>query len=118
MGLLAIDAATEKKAEDPVLLDLAGRSSIADYFVVLTGTSDPHVLTIADAVVDRIKREKVRVLGVEGQESAQWVLIDAGYVVIHVFRADARAFYDIDGLWPDAARVSIPGARQALTSGW
>lgn len=113
VSLLAAEAALEKKAEDVALIDLDGRSGIADYFLLMSGTNDRHVLALGDAVVARLKQEGVRVLGVEGSQNSQWVLIDAGDVVVHIFHADARSFYDIDGLWSDAARLAVPGASAA-----
>lgn len=107
VALFAAEVAIEKKAEDPILIDLGGRSSIADYFLLLSGASDRQVGSITDAIVSRLKERQVRVRGVEGGETSQWVLIDAGDTIVHVFHADARGSYDLDGLWADAKRVEL-----------
>ncbi len=117
VALLAAEAGLAKKAGAPALIDLEGRSSIADYFLLLSGENDRQVLAITDAILSRLKERKVHVLGVEGGDTSQWVLIDAGDVLIHVFHADARAYYDIDGLWSDAVRLEIPASRESAGSG-
>ncbi len=116
-ALLAAAAALEKKAEEPALIDLEGRSGIADFFLLLSGNNEKQVLAIADAVTARLKARGVGILGIEGGDTAQWILIDAGDVVVHVFSAEARLFYDIDGLWSDARRVSIPSGPEAIIEG-
>lgn len=118
VGLLAAGAAIEKKAEDLVLIDLAGRSGIADYFLLVTAANDRQVMAIADSVVGALKENRVRVLGVEGGDTSHWVLIDVGDVIVHVFQAEARAFYDLDGLWPEAGRVEIPDAPVSVRTGF
>ena len=110
VALLAARAAIDKKAEELTLMDLTGRSGIADYFLLMTAGNERQVSAITDAVVSGLKKEKVTILGVEGEASAQWVLIDAGDVIGHVFSPEGRSFYDLDGLWPDSAKVEIPGA--------
>lgn len=100
-------AGLDRKAEDVVVLDVRGLTSYADYFVLLTGNSDRQVEAIADAVQEKLRAEGQRPLGVEGQGSGRWVLLDYGDVVAHVLYREAREFYDLDGLWADAARVAV-----------
>ncbi|MBF0162484.1 MAG: ribosome silencing factor [Magnetococcales bacterium] len=89
----------DKKAVEIILLDLRGRASFADFFVVATGTSHTHVSALA-AEVDRFCHERgIRVLGVAGLPEATWVLVDAGDIVVHLFQQEARSFYELEKLW-------------------
>ena len=108
MAMVAMEAALEKKAVEPVLLDVTEESTYTDYILVLSGRSDRHVQAVADAVVQAIKKEKGKLpIGVEGQRDGQWSLIDFGDIVVHVFYHPVRSFYDLEGLWIDAPRVPI-----------
>jgi ribosome-associated protein len=89
----------DMKAEDNVTIDLAGKSSIGDYMVVTTGRSQRHVGAVADRVVKDIQAANVRGVRVEGMRQADWVLIDAGDVIVHVFRLEVRAFYNLEKMW-------------------
>jgi len=91
----------DDKALDPVVVDLAGKTTIADHMVVATGTSQRHIASMAEKLLDRLKAEGLANYGAEGLEEggSGWVLIDAGDVIIHLFRAETRAFYDIEKLW-------------------
>ena len=109
-ALRAAAAGLDKKATHPVVIDVRGLTSYADYFVLLSGSSDRQVLAIADAVTDALREMGQRPLGIEGADRGQWVLIDYGDVLVHVFHEEARAFYDVDGLWADARRIDVPGA--------
>lgn len=110
LALRIAEIGLDKKADAPVILEVSGLTSYADYFVLLSGQSDRQVVSIAEGIVDGLKAEGTRALGVEGKERGHWVLIDFADVVVHVMHEDARAFYDLDGLWADAARVEVPGA--------
>ncbi len=87
------------KAEDVVSIDLTGRSSIADVMVVASGRSQRHVGAVADRILKDLERVGLRRVRVEGMRQADWVLIDAGDVVVHVFRPEVRAFYDLEKMW-------------------
>ncbi|MCA9512258.1 MAG: ribosome silencing factor [Myxococcota bacterium] len=102
-----VDAALERKAEDPVALDVRGLTSFCDAFVIATGRSDRQVRAIADGIVQALKRAGDAPIGVEGTEEGRWVLIDANDVVCHVFDADARALYDLERLWADAREIAL-----------
>ena len=101
-------AALDKKAYDLVVLDTAKLTSIADYFIICSGRSDTQVQAIADAVRDQLGAQGVAALAVEGREHGQWVLIDFGDVVVHVFYVPVRGFYDLERLWARAPRVELP----------
>jgi len=89
----------DMKGEDVVTIDLTGKNSIGDYMVVATGRSQRHVASIADKVVEGVKESGVRGIRVEGMRQADWVLIDAGSVIVHVFRPEVRAFYNLEKMW-------------------
>ncbi|MFN7133968.1 MAG: ribosome silencing factor [Myxococcales bacterium] len=90
-----------------VLLDVRGLSDYAEYVLVMTAESEPQVQAIADNIASTLKEAGYRPIGVEGTQSAKWVLIDFGDVVSHVFYQDMREFYDIEGLWADARRIKV-----------
>jgi ribosome-associated protein len=98
------------KAEDSTTIDLAGKSSIADYMVVTTGRSQRHVGSVADNVVKGLHQAGVPGIRVEGMRQGDWVLIDAGDVIVHVFRPEVREFYNLEKMWsaskPDAKRAN------------
>jgi len=101
-------SALDKKAYDLVVLETAKHTSIADYFVICSGRSDRQVQSIADAVADHLSGLGVKPLVVEGREHGQWVLVDFGDVVVHVFYVPVRGFYDLERLWAKAPRVELP----------
>ena len=87
------------KAEDTVTIDLTGKSSIGDYMVVTTGGSQRHVASIADRVIKDLHEAGAKRVRVEGQRVGDWVLIDAGEVIVHVFRPEVRTFYSLEKMW-------------------
>jgi ribosome-associated protein len=99
----------DKKALDVQVLHVAPLTSIADYLVIGSAESDRQTRAIADSVVDALSRVSQRPLSLEGTTSGQWVLIDFGDVVAHVFRQDARSHYALERLWSDARQIPIPG---------
>jgi ribosome-associated protein len=103
-----VKAALAKKAEDPVLLDVHDLTSIADYFLIVSGRSHRLVTAIAEHVVKELKNKNIHPLSVEGLKEGHWVLIDYGDVVIHVFLDSIRRFYDLESLWIDAKRIRTP----------
>lgn len=108
MKLVAsLKAATSKKALDIVLLDLRGLSNITDYFLIISGNSDRHVQSIAEAILENMKKEGHRPLGIEGLTQGKWVLLDYNELVIHVFYEPIRRYYNIEGLWSDAPRLPL-----------
>ena len=101
-------AALGRKAYDLVVLETSALTSIGDYFIICSGRSDTQVQAIADGVRDHLTELGVEPLSVEGFERGQWVLIDYGDVVVHVFQVPVRTFYDLDRLWARAPRVALP----------
>lgn len=92
-------ATEELKAKDLVEIDVTGKSSVADFMVVVSGTSSRHVKSIADEVVKQAKRIDMMPLGVEGEREAEWVLVDLGDVIVHVMLPRVREFYALERLW-------------------
>lgn len=98
----------DDKAEDVIPIDLRGRSDMADYMVICSGRSSRQVSAIAEKLVDRLKQDFGKVSKVEGKETGDWVLIDTGDVIVHVFRPEVREFYQLEKMWqpsPVAAKV-------------
>lgn len=104
---LAAAAAEDKKALDLVVLNLMEITSFADYFVICHGTSSRQVQAIADEVEDRLKKQGVRPLNIEGYQNAEWVLMDYGSMIVHIFSENSRRFYDLERLWRDAEKVDV-----------
>lgn len=92
-------ALTEMKAKDITQIDVRGKTSIADFLVVVSGTSTRHVKSIADEVVQHAKRAGAMPLGVEGEREAEWVLVDLGDVIVHVMLPRVREYYALERLW-------------------
>jgi len=107
LALSMVKAASEKKALDPVVLDLRKLTTFTDFFVIVSGTSDRQVQAIAYAMEEYLKAKKLRPLGVEGQENGHWILLDYGDVVAHVFYQEDREYYQLEKLWADAPRVAL-----------
>jgi ribosome-associated protein len=102
----AVSAALDRKAQDLRVLHLGQVTDFTDYFLICSGTSDRQVQAIADAIQERLRAEKVRPLHVEGYNRAQWVLLDYGDLVVHVFQEEPRRFYALERLWGDAPDVT------------
>ncbi|MBO2706170.1 ribosome silencing factor [Lactiplantibacillus plantarum] len=104
---LTVEAADDKRADDIVALDVAEVSLMADYFVILSADSKRQVQAIADNIVDFVRKAGSDVKSVEGRTAGEWVLIDAGDVIVHVFQKNARAHYNLEKLWSDAPIVDV-----------
>jgi ribosome-associated protein len=103
---VAADAIFSKKGMDIVLLDVEGLFVLSDVFVIATGTSRPHVQSLAEHVEERMLQELgMKPLRSEGRAEAEWILLDFGDVIVHLFQAPARDFYGLERLWADAERV-------------
>ncbi|MDO0874131.1 ribosome silencing factor [Carnobacterium divergens] len=104
---IAVKAADDKRAEDIMAMDVRNISILADYFVVMHGNSEKQVEAIVNEIVDQEEMAKVEVKRIEGRDSAKWMLIDLGDVVVHVFHYSERSFYNLEKLWSDAPLVDI-----------
>ena len=116
---LFIKAVLGKKALDVVMLDVDGLTSLADTFIICSGRSNRQVTAIAEFIRTDLKKKGIKPLSIEGLKEGHWVLMDYGNVVIHVFYDPVRSFYDLEGLWADAPRVTTPALdawnRQTIT---
>jgi ribosome-associated protein len=106
-AMRALSLALEKKALEPILLDVRQLCSFCNYQLVISGRSDRQVDAIADAIELGLKDEGMRPISTEGARTGQWALLDYGDFVVHVFLHSAREHYDLEGLWNDAARIPI-----------
>jgi ribosome-associated protein len=100
-----VDVASDKKAADIVLLRTSEVTTMADYFVIASGRSDRQVQALSQAIVDELRDEGIKPLGIEGRGGARWVLIDYGSVIVHVFAPEEREYYGLERLWSKAAKV-------------
>ena len=106
LALLCRELADNKKAENILVLDVRELSSVTDYFVIASGTSEPHLRAIVDEIKDRLREEHdVRPQAVDGTLKAAWIALDFFDVIVHVMRQDVRERYDLEGLWGDAKQV-------------
>jgi len=106
LALLCRNLAENKKAEQIEILDVRELSSVTDYFVIASGTSEPHLRAIVDEITDTLRNEHaVRPRAIDGTFQANWVVLDYFDVIIHVMRQDVRDRYDLETLWGDAPRV-------------
>jgi len=106
--LLALHSASEKKAIDPVVLDLREIASFTDYFVIFSGANERQVQAISDEIYEQLKKAGEPAARVEGYKTAEWILLDFGDFVVHVFEQKARKFYDLERLWRESKRVTLP----------
>lgn len=104
----ALHAGSEKKAIEPVVLDLRDIASFTDYFVIFSGANERQVQAISDEVYETLKKAGEPAARVEGYKTAEWILLDYGDFVVHVFEQKARKFYDLERLWRESKRVELP----------
>ncbi len=106
---LAIQCASDKKAYDLVALDLRSIASFTEFFIIATGSNQRQVQAIADEIKEQLKEQlNSRPVHIEGYASGEWVLVDYGDFIVHVFNKEAREFYDLVRLWLDARKVELP----------
>ena len=114
-ALIAAEAASDKKAEDIVAIEVREMLVITDFFVIATGATGIQVRAIADEIEDQLRlRGGIKPIGREGAEEGKWLLLDYGDLVIHVFQAEERAFYRLEKLWSDAPYLKLP---ESVTGG-
>jgi len=92
----------DKKARDIEILDIKGKTVLADYFVICSGSSETHIRTLCDEVEEKLEEEGLACLHKEGYGTARWILMDYGDIVVHIFHKDEREFYNIERLWSDS----------------
>lgn len=115
LALLCREFADNRKAEDISVLDVRKLSSVTDFFVIASGTSEPHLRAILEEITDNLREEhEIRPRAVDGTVHGAWVVLDFFDVIVHVMRADVRARYDLEGLWGDAPVVRPRKPRASL----
>ncbi len=112
MKATVMRAMDEAKAQDIRPLDVRGMTDITDFMIVAGGTSDRHVKTIAEKVLEVMREAGCKPVGVEGQQEGDWILIDYGDVVVHVMRKATREHYDLEGLWSEQLRDVVIAQRE------
>lgn len=105
LAKLCRDAALDKKAEDAIILDLRGISTVADFFMICSGRSEPHLKAIADEIARRLRQEGVRPNGRDGFPPSRWIVMDYNDVLVHIFHPELRERYGLEQLWSDAKRI-------------
>lgn len=106
--LNALRAADDKKAENSIVLDLQSVSDFTSFFVITGGTNIRQVQAIADGIEEELKKSRVKPSRIEGYSTGEWILLDYGDIIVHVFEQKTRELYDLERLWRDARRVQIP----------
>ncbi|ETW96318.1 MAG: hypothetical protein ETSY1_27135 [Candidatus Entotheonella factor] len=110
-------AADSRKANDILVLDVGPLSSIADRFLICSGSSDRQVRAIADAIREELSKQGEKPLAVEGYDQGTWILIDCADLILHVFDDETREFYDLEHLWHQAAKIDVAGLSPAPVAG-
>lgn len=113
-ALLCINASLERKAKDLALLNVKELSAFADYFLICSASSDRQVRAIADTIQEKLQDAGIVPLGVEGESAGQWILLDYGDVIIHIFLEAVRSFYELERLWADAPVMHVPSDALSL----
>jgi ribosome-associated protein len=106
---LSVKVSQDKKAEDIIVLDLREVSTFTDFFVIMTGNSTRQNKAIYESIEQELKKSRLIPIGVEGRDLAEWILIDYGSFVVHVFSKQARGYYSLEKLWGDAPRLFFDG---------
>ena len=96
-----MDSLEELKAVDQICLNVSSLTTLTDYMVIVTGTSSRHIRSLAERVVEDLKKLNIRPLSLEGEGTQEWVLVDYGDVIVHLMSAQARTFYDLESLWDE-----------------
>ena len=106
LKLICLDALDDMKAKDILSLDIRDISNFADWFIIATASSSRNAKAISNKIIESVKENKLQVVGVEGQEDSEWVLIDCGDVVVNVMQKETREFYDLESLWGETTLIS------------
>ena len=106
LKIICLDALEDMKAKDILPLDIRGISGFADWFIIATASSSRNAKAISNKIIEAVKENKLKVVGVEGQEDSEWVLIDCGDVVVNVMQKETREFYDLESLWGETTLIS------------
>jgi len=106
LKLICLDTLEDMKAKDILSLDIRNISGFADWFIIATASSSRNAKAISNKIIEAVKKNQLHVIGIEGQEDSEWVLIDCGDVVINVMQKETREFYDLESLWGETTLIS------------
>ena len=106
LKIICLDTLEDMKAKDILPLDIRGISGFADWFIIATASSSRNAKAISNKIIESVKENKLQVVGVEGQEDSEWVLIDCGDVVVNVMQKETREYYDLESLWGETTLIS------------
>ena len=104
---ISVEASRMKKAEDIVVLDLTGICSFTDFFIIMNGHSSRQNVAICEGIEEDLKDLSIRPLSVEGRKNAEWILMDYGEFIVHIFSPKAREYYSLENLWGDGVKISL-----------
>jgi len=104
---ISVEASRMKKAEDIVVLDLTGISSFTDFFIIMHGNSSRQNVAIYEGIEEELKALSIRPLSIEGKENAEWILMDYGEFIVHIFSSRAREYYSLEKLWGDGIKITL-----------
>lgn len=108
LAQFCLEAALDKKAENPVILDLRGISTFTDFFVIVSASSEPQIKAIASSVRDRMRKEKgMPPHADDAYPGSRWIVVDFGTIIVHIFHEELRAVYDLESLWNDAKKTKL-----------
>ncbi len=115
LALFCVEAALDKKAEDPIILDLRGISTITDFFVIISASSEPQIKAIASSIRDRMRTEKgIPPHADDAHPGSRWIVIDFGNIIVHIFHQELRKLYDLESLWNDAKKIEVKNKKEPL----
>lgn len=105
MTKIAIEALEDKKAEDISIIDISEVSVLADYFIIASGSNKSQIQALTDSVEEKLGRNGCKVKQIEGYDTANWILMDYGDIIVHIFDSENRLFYDLERIWRDGKRI-------------
>ncbi|PIE44092.1 MAG: ribosome silencing factor [Gammaproteobacteria bacterium] len=111
---IIVDALEDLKGNDISVIDVKGKTSVTDYMIIASGTSNRHLASLAQNVLTEVKKNGVQPLGSEGGAGSDWILVDLGDIVVHVMLPAAREFYDLERFWRDAPETDVESADQVV----
>lgn len=112
-AMLAVEALDDKKAEDISIIDIREVSVIADYFIIAGGSNKSQIQALSDTVEEKLGRAGLPLKQIEGYNNANWILLDFGDIIIHIFDKENRLFYDLERIWRDGKKISIEQLKQS-----
>ncbi len=116
LAQFCVDAALDKKAENPVILDLRGVSTFADFFVIVSASSEPQIKAISSSVRDRMRTEQgISPHADDAYPGSRWIVVDFGNIIVHIFHQELREVYDLEALWNDAKKIVVKSKKSKST---